>query len=312
MTSKGVTFVVIAKNEASFIGACVESIVVLNFLDKQIILVNSNSDDGTMDIMLEYEKKYENIKVVSSYLKGPAAARNCGAALAVKDFIFFIDGDVEIQKEFFDVAFSEFDERETTCAIAGKLAEKVYDVNCKFCLRTSEDRYNRNTRMYVRSFGGIFIVKREVAVSVGRWDESLICHEDTDYALRMRLFGKLVALPEPMGTHNTVEYEDRMLDMLRNGYFSSLGLFIRKYLTQPAICLNFVSGLKFLYPSYLIFLIILSAVIVDIKYIYMVAVVMLADILHAHIGKKSLKSRFLVHYIAPIQIIQGLFGFKKK
>ena len=312
MKSKGVTFVVIAKNEASFIGACIESLIALNFLDKQIILVNSNSDDGTLYIMLEYEKKYENIYVVNSYRKGAAAARNCGAALAEKEFIFFIDGDVEIQKKFIDSAFKEFDERKTTGAIAGKLAEKIYDVNCKSCLRTSEDRYNRNYRKYVKSFGGIFIVRREVAASVGRWDESLICHEDTDYALRVRLFGRLVALPEPMGTHNTVAYEDRMLDMLRDGYFCGLGSFIKKYLTQPATCLNFVSGLKFLYPSYLSFLIILSAIIVDIKYIYMVAVVMLADMLHAYIGKKSLKSRFLVHYIAPIQIIQGLFGFTKK
>lgn len=312
MKSKGVTFVVIAKNEASFIGACIESLVALNFLDKQIILVNSNSDDDTLSIMLEYKKKYENIYVVNSYQKGPAAARNCGAALAEKEFIFFIDGDVEIQKNFFDSAFKEFGERKTTCAIAGKLAEKIYDVNYKSCLRTIDDRYNRNDRKYVKSFGGIFIVKREVAVSVGQWDESLICHEDTDYALRMRSFGRLVALPEPMGIHNTVAYEDRMLDMLRNGYFSGLGLFIKKYLTQPVICLNFVSGLKFLYPSYLSFLIILSAAIVDIKYIYMVPVVILADMLHACIGKKSLKSRLLVHYIAPIQIIRGLLGFTKK
>jgi glycosyltransferase involved in cell wall biosynthesis len=309
---RGITFIVIAKNEVNFISSCVDSIVKLTFLEKQIILVNSGSDDGTASIMQEYDKKYENIISINSYKKGPSAARNAGLRLAEKDFVFFVDGDVEIQSGFFDLAFAEFEENITTSAIAGKLAEKTYDTDCKICLKSIDDRYKRTARKYVKRFGGIFMVRMSVVKSVGDWDESLICHEDTDYAIRMSSFGKLTALPVKMGIHNTTFYEDRMSGMISNGYFKGLGLFVRKYLSRPCIVFNFVSGLRFLYPSYLILLTLLASVLVDVRCTYFLVLVLFADMLHAYTGNKSLKSRFLAHYLAPLQVVQGLFGFTKQ
>ncbi len=312
MINIGITFVVIARNEQQYIALCIESLLALPASNKQIILVDSHSTDETRSIMARYAANEPCIEVVESNAKGPAAARNCGLRRAHNDFVFFIDGDVEIQPDFLAPAMDEFSHNPTTCALAGMLAEVIYTDDYSTVVKRVNSRYQRTSRKPVKRFGGIFMVRRCVTTEVGLWDEALICHEDTDYAIRMQQFGTLMAIPVPMGTHHTVAYEKRMAALLQSGHFKGIGHLFRKNLLRPLVCLGLMLRFRFLYPAYAIFIMLVFAVVFDVRWFYAVALVPAADLLNGLRAKKALGARLMAHYLTPLQVLAGMLGAKIK
>jgi glycosyltransferase involved in cell wall biosynthesis len=75
---------VITKNEAAFIRACLDS---LTWAD-EIIVVDSGSTDGTVEICREYTDK-----IMLTDWPGPGAQRNRAAAMATSDWILAMDAD---------------------------------------------------------------------------------------------------------------------------------------------------------------------------------------------------------------------------
>ncbi|WP_153938206.1 glycosyltransferase [Riemerella anatipestifer] len=70
-----------------------DSILSQNFKDFQLILINDGSTDNSIIICENYEKEYDNVKVVSQCNKGVSQARKVGVQNAEGDYITFIDSD---------------------------------------------------------------------------------------------------------------------------------------------------------------------------------------------------------------------------
>jgi glycosyltransferase involved in cell wall biosynthesis len=84
-----VSVIIICYNQAAFLPRAIDSILVQNYTDIEIILV----DDGSSDHTDEVARSYENLKHYYQENRGTAAARNLGAKNAVGDFILFLDAD---------------------------------------------------------------------------------------------------------------------------------------------------------------------------------------------------------------------------
>lgn len=75
----------------------------------EIILVDDNSTDNTKEIIQSYSL-VENIKIISLPVnQGSAFARNSGIEIARGEYIFFIDSDDCISKDFFILFEKNFD-----------------------------------------------------------------------------------------------------------------------------------------------------------------------------------------------------------
>jgi glycosyltransferase involved in cell wall biosynthesis len=79
----------IVKNEEAFLGQCLES--VKDFVD-EIVIVDTGSTDGTVDIARQYTDKVYFHPWEGSFSK----ARNRASSYALGDWIFVIDGDEEL------------------------------------------------------------------------------------------------------------------------------------------------------------------------------------------------------------------------
>lgn len=88
-----VSVIVAAYNAEKYVTETMESLANQSIDDYEIIVVNDGSTDHTLDILREYENRYEHITVIDKENGGPSSARNCGLDLAKGEFVYFFDAD---------------------------------------------------------------------------------------------------------------------------------------------------------------------------------------------------------------------------
>jgi glycosyltransferase involved in cell wall biosynthesis len=72
-------------NVEQYLDECIKSILVQNFSDYEIILVNHGSPDNSYLICEKYDKEYQNIKYILKENGGLSDARNVGINNAIGD-----------------------------------------------------------------------------------------------------------------------------------------------------------------------------------------------------------------------------------
>lgn len=89
-------------NSSAFLGRCLDSIISQSFKDIEIICVDDESTDDSLDILKEYEKKDSRIKVFTQSHGGAGKARNTGIDYAKGEYLSILDSD-----DFFDFCMLE-------------------------------------------------------------------------------------------------------------------------------------------------------------------------------------------------------------
>ena len=88
-------------NVENYISKCLDSLVNQTYKDLEIIIVNDGSTDKSLDIVLNYQKKYSNIKLFNIDNHGQSYARNYGLKYARGIYISFIDSDDYVDTNLF-------------------------------------------------------------------------------------------------------------------------------------------------------------------------------------------------------------------
>ncbi len=94
-------------NAAEFVGDTIENLLKQN-VDKEIVLVNDGSADGSLAILRKYESRYDCIHVIDKPNGGVASARNKGLDYATGDYIIFVDSDDFIDESLLERASKVF------------------------------------------------------------------------------------------------------------------------------------------------------------------------------------------------------------
>lgn len=80
-------------NVQDYLKRCVDSILIQNYKDFEILLINDGSIDNSALICDEYAKFDSRIKVLHKLNEGASAARNDGITNAAGNYIMFVDSD---------------------------------------------------------------------------------------------------------------------------------------------------------------------------------------------------------------------------
>lgn len=91
---------------------CVDSLLIQNCADAEIILVNDGSPDDCGKICEEYAAKFPQIKYIDKENGGVSSARNAGIDVAEGKYILFVDSDDYVPGSFFgeiDKALTEYE-----------------------------------------------------------------------------------------------------------------------------------------------------------------------------------------------------------
>lgn len=112
-----VSIIVASRNEELNIESCIKSLILQTYPNNkiEIILVNDESEDLTLQIMEKYEKQYENIHIISTYLedsdvRGKARALAQGIDSATGEIILLTDADCTAHKEWVSSIISYFND----------------------------------------------------------------------------------------------------------------------------------------------------------------------------------------------------------
>ena len=80
-------------NASKTLEACLESVIIQNYLNLEHVIVDGNSTDDSLKIIKKYAEKYSHIKYISEKDKGIFDAMNKGIDLATSDFLLFLGAD---------------------------------------------------------------------------------------------------------------------------------------------------------------------------------------------------------------------------
>lgn len=100
-----ISVVVICKNEEAHLGKCLESLLEMEYPQEsfEIIVVDQNSMDRTVEIIEQYQKEYPLIHLIHNGCENIAKSRNMGVAAAQNMYIAFTDADCEVPKEWLQI-----------------------------------------------------------------------------------------------------------------------------------------------------------------------------------------------------------------
>lgn len=91
---KKVGVIIPVYNVEAYLRECLDSVFSQSMIkEMEVVCVNDGSDDNSKDILLEYEKRYENLLLVNISNHGVGYARNIGLKLADSEAVCFMDPD---------------------------------------------------------------------------------------------------------------------------------------------------------------------------------------------------------------------------
>lgn len=196
-----ISVIIPAYDSAREVAECVAAVAASLTLSDEIIVVDDGSIDETAAVAAS-----GGARVLRQRNRGPAAARNLGAASATGDVLMFVDADVVVAPDAIARATGTLDGSPDVAAVFGS-----YDTRPR--ARGIVSQYRNLLHHYVHQHGnadastfwaGCGAVRRDVFVAVGGFDERAAWRaiEDIELGYRLRRAGFRVRLDKGLhGTH---------------------------------------------------------------------------------------------------------------
>jgi len=125
MEEKPVVVVIIPiYNTAKYLDACINSVLKQTYQNFKIILVDDESPDEAPQICDDWVKKDNRIKVIHKKNEGLGYTRNAGLAVAVGDYVCFLDSDDTLDDETFEGCINALDKEKADACFFGRKTGK--------------------------------------------------------------------------------------------------------------------------------------------------------------------------------------------
>ncbi len=103
-----ISIIIPVYNTEKYLKRCLESVCNQTLKDIEIICINDASSDNSIDILKEFEKKDNRIKVINlDKNEGVSVARNSGLETARGEYLGFVDSDDTVDLDFYEKLYSK-------------------------------------------------------------------------------------------------------------------------------------------------------------------------------------------------------------
>lgn len=195
MPSSAILFSVIIGtwNRKDDLSGAIDSVVRQKGVEKEIIVIDNDSSDGTDHLIAEYQGKYPYIRYIRMNKNtGVIAPRNKGVAEAKGGIIFILDDDAELaDEEAFLTVASKFEETG-----ADVITAKIINFHTRedegFMFAHNRDLYHDKSFFAFGFNGSSTFFRKYVFDKIGYFDETFFRQgEELDFSYRMSKAGLL-------------------------------------------------------------------------------------------------------------------------
>lgn len=197
-SSPKVSVVVIGRNEGERLLRCLASIHNADWsgIAFELIYVDSKSTDNSIDVA---KKSKATVIAVDAAKPNAAIARNLGWRSATGEFVLFLDGDTELDRDFVKSALRALSEAKL-CAAWGHRRESNPNQSVYTKVLDLDWVYPVGRSLY---FGGDVLVRRQALEQVDGFDPNLNAGEEPELCARLRAAGwEIEHLDMPMTRHD--------------------------------------------------------------------------------------------------------------
>lgn len=182
-----VSIVIVNYNGKDYLERCVNMILRNNYPAYEVVVVDNNSTDGSIEMVEKNFLKTDTVKLVKlSENYGPARARNEGVKVARGSIVGFLDNDTEVDPDWISAAVNYF-----------KKDNRLGAVQCKLLLLEAKNRIDY-TGEYISSLG--FLVHRAAygEEDVGQYDSNavILAAKSAGMFIRHDVFDKIGGFDE--------------------------------------------------------------------------------------------------------------------
>lgn len=244
--------VVIGRNEEVNIKALGLSITKIDKLINKKIYVDSASDDKSVCLAKKYFDQV--IELDKEEDLSASLGRRVGASFTEKEWILFLDADMEITDEFCEW-LSNFKFETSNFGFVGKYKDiDVEQKKIKF-------RIFKSKNGIARYFGGAVLLNSDALFKVGNWSSNIYANEEIELYSRMTKAGyKIEIIDEIMVNHYTEipNIKDKLMNLLlikdRKNLIGASQVFIKSIKEKFFINLFYLQPLPYiLFGVYFIF-----------------------------------------------------------
>ena len=94
-----ISVIIPAYNTAEYMDECMQSVLSQTLQEIEIICVDDESTDGTLEILRRYESADERVHVIAKQHSMIGETRNTGIDAAVGKYIYFMDSDDYLKED---------------------------------------------------------------------------------------------------------------------------------------------------------------------------------------------------------------------
>lgn len=215
---KPISIVIITLNEEKNIGRLLEDITQQTNQHFEVVLVDSNSEDNTIEIAKSYQERLPKLTIHKMTKRGASLGRNQGALIAKHQRLLFLDADVRLSKSFLEKADQNLEK--TGLEVAGvymnaeglpllhKLGYGLFNLG-----------FFATQYVFPTAVGACIFSSKRIHKAIGGFDESIYLCEDCDYVKRASKTWRFRFLPM------TFRFDSRRLD--QDGVFKTGFTYLR-------------------------------------------------------------------------------------
>ena len=228
--NKTVSVIIPSRNEEKYIAKCLESFMNQTYPKElyTVFIADGRSTDKTRDIIKEYSKKYNNIKLIDNIGLTAPKGMNLGINSSKSDIVILFGAHAHADKNFILENVKALDKNKDRGCVGG-LIETINDttkgeaialaMSCPFGVGNALFRYaEKETYVDTVAFGGY---NRSVLEKIGLLDEELVRNQDDELNFRVIKNGfKILLTPKiKCKYYGRGSYEKLWKQYLQYGYW---------------------------------------------------------------------------------------------
>lgn len=196
-----ISIIIVNFNGKKFINNCLESLRKINYNNYEILFIDNNSTDGSLEIV---KQSFPEVKIIKNHKNlGFAAGNNLAAQKAKGDYLFFLNCDTKCDSLVLIELANSINKNSRIGIYACKLMS--YDGTRYFHTGIGCDifGYPATSKQIFYAEGSAFMIKKSLFWEIGGFDEKyFMFHEDIDLSWKVQLLDyRIFPVPKSVVYH---------------------------------------------------------------------------------------------------------------